>query len=99
MGKWKYTLKLEIYLVDDKGNRELKEEMMTSPEAFFEQFPVHKSKLVVSREGQNSLIIKEEDEYKSKTYLAIVTDPRTNSEDLSDYRALKELFVNIRAQI
>lgn len=91
MGKWKHTLKLEIYLVDNQGNKELKEETMTSPEAFFEQFPVHKSKMVKSREG-NSLVVKEEDENKIKTYLAVVTSPREKEESFNDERALKALY-------
>lgn len=90
-----HSLKLEIYLVDQQGNRKLIEETTTSPDSFLEQFPVHKSQLFVTRQ-QDSLIIKEEDNHKNETYLAVVTCLSKEEETL---RELKELFVLIRAQI
>lgn len=90
----KKTLKMEIWAIDKNGNRELVEETMTSADHFFDQFPVHKSKLKTYRK-QNSLIVEEVDESKDKTLQAIITDSRAEENEFPyALKALADVLSN-----
>ena len=71
---YKHTLKLQLFKVNkDSGSKELIEEKMTSPDAFFDHFEVHPKRMKNERVG-DSLVVTEVVSEQPNYLMAVVTE-------------------------